>query len=203
MDLIAPDVYENLHDHTKREIRSAVSDQSAEMVSTLMSETQSRILELLNLIALMGRLAEENKEQVVKMFLEIGQREYRFVEQSGLWFGLLFGCMQVRFNYWTRMHTSAQHSFCQASIFYFYDAWWILPTAGLFVGWFTNYLAITLIFEPTDPIHFCGYTIQGVFLKRQQEASISIAELSQSNFLTVDHLMNEIVFGVFSLLVQC
>ena len=110
MDLFAPDVYENLHGQTKREIRSAVSDQSAEMVSMLMSETQSRILDLLNLIALMGRLAEENKELVVRMFLEIGQREYRFIEQSGFWFGLLFGCVQVRFHCRARINVlSVRH----------------------------------------------------------------------------------------------
>lgn len=95
MDMFAPNVYDSLHVQTKREIRRAVSDQSAVMVSKLMSETQSRILELLDLVSLMGRLAEENKEEVVTMFLELGQREYRFVELSGLLFGFLFGCVQV------------------------------------------------------------------------------------------------------------
>jgi len=176
MDMLVPNVYDSLHAQTKQEIRRAVSDQSADMVSKLMAATQSRILELLDLISLMGRLAEENKAEVVTMFLEVGKREYKFVELSGLFFGFLFGCVQ-------------------ALIYYFYDAWWILPTAGLFVGWFTNYLAIRLIFEPTEPIRILGFTIQGVFLKRQQEASVSIADLSQSNFLTVGHMMNEIVTG--------
>lgn len=81
-------------------------------------------------------------------------------------------------------------------IYYFYDAWWLLPLAGLFVGWCTNFLALKLIFEPAEPIHFCGLKIQGVFLKRQQEAAISIADLSRDNFLTVDHIMEEIAFGM-------
>lgn len=81
-------------------------------------------------------------------------------------------------------------------IYYFYDAWWLLPVAGLFVGWCTNFLALKLIFEPAEPLHFCGLTIQGVFLKRQQEAAISIADLSRDNFLTVDHIMEEIAFGM-------
>lgn len=80
-------------------------------------------------------------------------------------------------------------------VYYFYDSWWVLPTAGLFVGWFTNFFAIKLIFEPAEPVNILGWRIQGVFLKRQQEASISIADLSQSNFLTVAHMMHEITYG--------
>lgn len=95
MDLMVPQVYDALYPQTKREIRIAIEDQSAEMVAALMQKTQSRILELLDLISLMGRLAEENKEQVVTMFMEVGQREYKFVELSGLWFGFIFGCIQV------------------------------------------------------------------------------------------------------------
>lgn len=76
----------------------------------------------------------------------------------------------------------------------------MLPLAGLLVGWITNLLAIRLIFEPADPIHFLGFTIQGVFLKRQDEAAVAIADLSQSNFLTVGHMMNEIISGTFMVL---
>lgn len=95
MDLFAPNVYFALSSSTKDELRKAVSDQSAEMVTLLMAQVRDKVLSLLDLCGLVGRLAEEKKAKVVQMFLEVGQKEYRFVELSGLWFGLLFGGIQV------------------------------------------------------------------------------------------------------------
>lgn len=95
LDMFSSNLYEDLPTQTKNEIRFAVSDRSAEMVSTLMTETQSRIRDLLDLVSLVGRLAEENKEHVVVMFLEVGKKEYKFIELSGLFFGFLFGLIQA------------------------------------------------------------------------------------------------------------
>jgi len=95
LDLFAPNVYFALSSSTKDELRKVVTDQSAEMVTLMMTQIRDKVLSLLDLCGLVGRLAEENKSKVVQMFLEVGQKEYRFVEMSGLWFGLFFGGIQV------------------------------------------------------------------------------------------------------------
>jgi hypothetical protein len=71
----------------------------------------------------------------------------------------------------------------QAVLYYFYDAGWTLPVAGFLVGWFTNWVALKLIFEPASPVNLGCYTLQGLFLKRQHEAAKVIAASSAEFFL--------------------
>ncbi len=41
----------------------------------------------------------------------------------------------------------------------------LLPFAGLFIGWLTNYLAIKMLFHPKKPVNLGLFTLQGVFQK--------------------------------------
>ena len=68
-------------------------------------------------------------------------------------------------------------------MYYFYDATWVLPVAGFAVGYFTNWVALKLIFEPAAPVNLGCYTLQGLFLKRQHEAAKIIAGYSTEVFL--------------------
>ena len=49
--------------------------------------------------------------------------------------------------------------------------WWVLPIAGTIIGYATNWLAISMIFEPIEPRRVGRFTWQGLFLKRQDAAS--------------------------------
>ena len=51
-------------------------------------------------------------------------------------------------------------------VYYFYDGWWLLPLAGFFVGYITNWLALLLIFNPANPVQVGPFVFQGVVLKR-------------------------------------
>ncbi|GMH42194.1 hypothetical protein BSKO_10113 [Bryopsis sp. KO-2023] len=174
---IIPAVWQALPQYVKDEVLLVVEKESAHFTLLLMERVKNRILEVLDLKGLVQRWAEENKRVFVEVFLEIGQTEYRFVEWSGWWFGLLFGGIQ-------------------ALIYRFYGEWWVLPVAGLLVGYLTNLAAIKLIFEPAEPKKILGcFTIQGVFLKRQHEAAAMIAELSEREFMRVDLFFDEIING--------
>lgn len=71
----------------------------------------------------------------------------------------------------------------QTLVYYFYDESWVLPVAGFLVGYFTNWVALKLIFEPSTPVNLVCYTLQGTFLKRQHEAAKIIAAHSTEHFL--------------------
>jgi len=60
---------------------------------------------------------------------------------------------------------------------YFYTQSWLYPVFGFAVGWFTNFVALKVIFKPTDPVKICGSTIHGIFLKRQKEVSSTYARV--------------------------
>ena len=66
---------------------------------------------------------------------------------------------------------------------------------GLLVGYLTNVLALRMIFSPTNPIKVFGYTIQGLFIKRQKEVSRGYSKLVSDNVMTMDNVFTQMFKG--------
>ncbi len=50
------------------------------------------------------------------------------------------------------------------------------PLVGAIIGWFTNYVAIKLLFRPHNPVQFLGVKVQGLIPKRRRQIAQSMAE---------------------------
>ncbi len=138
---------------------------------------QANILSVLDIRDMCITRCVENKEKVNKVFTECGGKEFAFIRRSGFYFGFLFGCIQT-------------------TIYIFYDAKWLLPVCGFIVGWFTNYLALKVIFRPVNPIKFCGrFYLQGLFLKRQNEVAETFARVNCVELLDTETMWNFILHG--------
>ncbi len=147
-----------------------------EMISEMMSNIKSSIADLLDLKALAKEKLLEDKKLINQIFYSVGKKEFRFIERSGFYFGFLFGLLQM-------------------TVFYFYNPWWALPVAGIFVGYFTNYFAIFLIFNPIKARKVLWAEFQGLFVKRQNEVSIKYAETISKRILTIDMLFDYLIRG--------
>lgn len=52
-----------------------------------------------------------------------------------------------------------------------------IPIISALIGWFTNYIAVKMIFRPVLPINFFFFKIQGLIPKRQSELANKIASV--------------------------
>lgn len=52
----------------------------------------------------------------------------------------------------------------------------IPPITGAVIGWFTNYVAIKMLFRPYRPVNLLGYKLQGLIPKRRKEIAAGIAK---------------------------
>src|SRR5699024_2564919 len=118
----------------------------------------------------------DDNELLVQMFREVGEPEFRFVVNSGLYFGFLFGLIQL-------------------PIFIYYPQGWILPVGGLLIGAVTNWLALNIIFRPVKPIAVGPLRIQGLFLKRQKDVAENFARLTTEQVVTLQNIMQQVVYG--------
>merc|ERR1712238_547322 len=89
---------------------------------------------------------------------ECGEKEFAFIRISGFYFGFLFGCVQM-------------------AILFFFSKSWFMPICGFIVSWFTNYLALKVIFRPLVPVKIGPFTIHGLFFTRQNEVSETFADI--------------------------
>lgn len=52
----------------------------------------------------------------------------------------------------------------------------VSPLVCALIGWFTNYLAVKMLFHPRQPKIILGFNIQGVFPKRKSALAANLAE---------------------------
>lgn len=73
----------------------------------------------------------------------------------------------------------------------------IMATVGTLIGWFTNYLAIKLIFRPYDPwrVPILGISIQGLIPKRRKELAASIGQAVEQQLFSTEDIIKRLVEG--------
>jgi len=71
--------------------------------------------------------------------------------------------------------------------------WLILvPIISAFIGWFTNWIAIKMLFHPREPKKILGLTIQGIFPKRQTTLAANLGKLLSDEFLSLTTIEEKI-----------
>lgn len=120
-----------------------------------------------------------DKALLNRIFREAGRKEFRFIARSGIWFGGTIGLLQMTL--WVLFHEPL-----------------IMPAFGLVVGWFTDWLALKMIFNPKRPIHVFGFTIQGLFLKRRREVAADYGALIADEIITPRKVIEAVLLGPLS-----
>lgn len=169
-------LWENLPNVLKNRAYARVRRQMPQMLDNLIEDMHANIEDLIDPKELIIKKLSENKELLNRVFWECGETEFKFVVNSGFWFGGLFGVFQMFF-------------------WWFHQSDWVMPVFGLIVGTITNWLALNLIFRPLNPIKIGPITLQGLFLRRQNAVSEVFCRIVTSEILTIGHIMNEIFRG--------
>ena len=169
-------LWENLPVLIKNRVYSRVRKQLPQMMDNLIEDMSQHIEHLIDVKHMIINQMTQDKDLLIRVFKECGEAEFKFVVNSGLWFGGLFGLLQM-------------------AIWYFFPEWWILPLFGFLVGYVTNWLALNLIFRPLRPQKFGPFVFQGLFLRRQDAVSEVFCKIATQEVLTIRNLMNAIFKG--------
>lgn len=65
---------------------------------------------------------------------------------------------------------------------------YLIPFISAFIGWFTNWIAIKMLFHPKEPKRFLFMTIQGIFPKRQQQFAQKLGVTVANELLHFDEI---------------
>lgn len=69
----------------------------------------------------------------------------------------------------------------------------LIPVISAFIGWFTNWIAIKMLFHPKEPKRILGITIQGIFPKRQQQFAEKLGKLVSEELLSFADIQQKLV----------
>ncbi|MCE2972708.1 MAG: DUF445 family protein [Sediminibacterium sp.] len=70
--------------------------------------------------------------------------------------------------------------------------WIIIPLISAFIGWFTNWIAVKMLFHPREPKKILGFTFHGIFPKRQQVFAARLGKLVSDELLSFSDISTKI-----------
>jgi uncharacterized membrane protein YheB (UPF0754 family) len=169
-------MWDNAGEFMQNKVREQVRAEVIEVSRVIAMDMADDIDRIMDIEKTVLEAMERHKGLMGEMFYEVGRKEFRFIERSGLYFGFLFGLFQM-------------------VIWVLYPAPWILPAAGFFVGYLTNWIAIKLVFSPREPMKIGPMTLQGLFHKRQNEVAEAFGRTVATRVLNADNIVTTVMEG--------
>ncbi len=155
-------------------VQTRIQNQLPRIVDELTGEISANIDQLVDIKLMVIRRFDP--ELANRVFLALGGKELRFIRNFGFGFGFLLGVPV-------------------AVLTHFVSFPWLLPMIGVIVGYVTNWVALWMIYEPTQPAKVGPYVVQGLFIKRQPEVSEVYAEIVSEEIISVANFAGELLHG--------
>jgi uncharacterized membrane protein YheB (UPF0754 family) len=165
---LAPSIKEQVFDAAEREVMALSVD--------VFRSAAADIENLIDVQRIVTDAVSRDKSLMNETFLRVGEKEFKFIELSGLYFGVIFGVPQLVVWLW-------------------YPEPWVLPFFGALVGYITNWLALVMVFDPKTPKRFLGISFQGLFHRRQREIAVEFAEVVSARVFSNANLFRELSQG--------
>ncbi len=171
-----PRLWNDLPWQVRQLIYGRVEQQLPEIVHELTDQIQEHIEQLVDVKLMVIKRFESEPELANRVFLDMGRRELKFIQNFGFFFGFLLGIPV-------------------AGLTALITAWWILPILGVIVGYVTNWVALWMIYEPPEPTRVGPVRFQGLFVRRQPEVSDVYAQIVAEEIITVANFGGELLHG--------
>ncbi len=179
-----PGLWEMAPDRVKKMLIERIKAEAPKMIEQIMLDIQNDIDRVFDLKDMVVTNLTRDVPLLNRIFLEAGHAEFRFIRHSGIYFGFLIGLVQA--STWAMTH---QYSWSH----------WLMPAFGGFTGWFTDWLALKMIFNPKEPKRYLGiFEWQGLFLKHRKEVAAEYGRLIAREIITPDRIIDAILRGPMS-----
>jgi uncharacterized membrane protein YheB (UPF0754 family) len=177
MERERPRLWHDLPPRLRAAVHARVEEQLPEIVRSITEQIGAHIDQLVDLKLMVIHRIEANPELANRIFLEVGRKELRFIVNFGFFFGFLLG---------------VPTAFLTVLVL---RQWWVLPIAGVLIGYTTNLIGIRMIFEPVRPRRIGSFTVQGLFLKRQPEVAGVYADIIADDIVTMGNMAEDLLYG--------
>ena len=156
-----------------KRVQAAIPD----LVARIMAELAGNIHEVLDIKEVAVNALHRDKRVLLKLIRDISRPEMAFIARCGIYFGLFLGLVQT-----------AVWALTKAPL--------VMPLFGAAIGWFTDWLAIKLVFFPRERRRILGlFPLQGVFQRRRDEVAKQYAAVVAREVMTVPNLVDAVLHG--------
>jgi uncharacterized membrane protein YheB (UPF0754 family) len=172
-----PRLWDSLPERARRVVVHRIESEAPKLATSVLRSVQDNVDTVFDLKGMVVTNLVRDKALLNRMFTEAGHREFEFISRAGLGFGAAIGVVQM----------VAWALFKQPLI---------MPVFGALTGWFTDWLALKMIFFPIEPKRYLGLlTWQGLFLRRREEVTEAYATLIATEVITPHKVIEAVLNG--------
>jgi uncharacterized membrane protein YheB (UPF0754 family) len=171
-----PELWRTLPIRAREALHERVDQQLPEIVHQTTRDIGEHIDQLLDIKLMVIRRISAQPELANRIFLDVGRKELKFIQNFGFVLGLILGIPLA-------FITNA------------FPQWWLLPIGGVLIGYITNLVAIRMIFEPVAPRRILGITFHGLFMRRQPEVADVYAGIIANDIVTIANIGDDLMHG--------
>nr|WP_221472095.1 DUF445 family protein [Amycolatopsis umgeniensis] len=177
MEQYQPRLWEVLPNTAQQLLLKRVQAEAPRAIEKIMREIAENIEDVLDLKHMVVTNLVRDKALLNRLIRDISRPEMRFIARSGIVFGFALGCVQLLV--WALTKSPI-----------------VLPLFGVAIGWFTDWIALKMIFLPREPKRFFGfYTWQGVFQKRKDQVAEDYGDMIAREIITIPNLLEAVLSG--------
>ncbi|MFD8494064.1 DUF445 domain-containing protein [Amycolatopsis sp. NPDC059657] len=174
------DLWESMPVRMQEMVIRRVQAEAPKMIAGVLDAIKEDIDQVFDLKDMVVTALVKDKALLNRIFRESGDKEFQFIARSGLVFGGLIGVIQL-------------------IVWLLFRFPLIMPLFGLFTGWFTDWLALKMIFVPRRPKKYFGIVEwQGLFLKRREEVAEAYGALIAKEIITPHNVLEAVLRGPLS-----
>jgi uncharacterized membrane protein YheB (UPF0754 family) len=171
-----PELWRDTPEPVRELVHARVRERLPHIADEITGRIGEHIEELLDINLMITDHLDERPELLSRLFLEVGDRELKFVVNSGFLIGGFLGFFSI-------------------PLFLVVGSDLVLPLCGVAVGYATNWIALKVIFLPIEERRLGPLRLQGLFIKRQPEAAEKYAEIVADEIVTIGNVAETLLHG--------
>jgi uncharacterized membrane protein YheB (UPF0754 family) len=170
-----PQLWRDLPPIVREAVHARVRQQLPGVIRNITDEIGENVDQLIDAKLMVIRYFVAHPELLNELFMLMGKKELRFMQNFGFYFGFPMGFVLV-------------------GILQVLPYWWVLPLGGVIIGWLVNYIGIEMIFEPAEYRRWVPWH-QGLLIKRKDEVTELYSEMIADKVITLQNIGDELLTG--------
>jgi hypothetical protein len=170
-----PQLWRDLPPLVREAVHARVRQQLPGVIRAITDEIGENVDQLIDAKLMVIRYFVAHPELLNELFMIMGKKELRFMQNFGFYFGYPMGFVLV-------------------GVLQVLPYWWVLPVGGVIIGWVVNYIGIEMIFEPARPRWWVPWR-QGLLLKRKDEVTELYSQMIADKVITLQNIGDELLTG--------
>lgn len=177
LEQVRPGLWDSMPAQGRALLRSRVQAVTPRVIDNLLEEMRADLSRFVDLQYVAVTVLVRNKEQLNRLMQGLGGAAMKFIRRSGIYFGFVIGCVQM------------------VAWGYFHNPW-IMPAFGFFTGFFSDWLALNLIFVPREKRKLLGFIpVHGTLHAQREQVTRDYARLLANDIFSADVLLEAILRG--------